>query len=126
MLSTEGQLEKTPPADMNSSPHDETDTNKDTVLNQENNSQPSLPEEVPVTPIYVGSPHVKEPSVTAHYEHYAHDEWSMRDLLHWLNFSSLPITFNCFEYVRFRFYQVFSGVHVKFRFKFKCHRTRNN
>ena len=52
--STEGQLEKTPPADMNSSPHDETDTNKDTVLNQENNSQPSLPEEVPVTPIYVG------------------------------------------------------------------------
>jgi hypothetical protein len=26
--STEGQLEKTPPADINSSPHDETDTNR--------------------------------------------------------------------------------------------------
>ena len=24
------------------------------------------------------SPHVKEPSVTAHYQHYAHDEWSIR------------------------------------------------
>lgn len=57
--STEGQLEKTPPADINSSPHDETDTNKDTVLNQENNSQPSLPEEVPVTPIYVAEPIVE-------------------------------------------------------------------
>jgi hypothetical protein len=53
------------------------------------------------------SPHVKEPSVTAHYEHYAHDdehyahddehyahddehyahdEWSIRDLLHWQNY----------------------------------------
>jgi hypothetical protein len=49
LLKVEGQLEKTPPADINSSPHDETDT----VLNQKNNSQPSLPEEVPVTPIYV-------------------------------------------------------------------------
>ena len=43
------------------------------------------------------SPHVKEPSVTAHYEHYAHDEWSIRDLLYWLNYPSLPITFPCFE-----------------------------
>ena len=43
------------------------------------------------------SPHVKEPNVTAHYEHYAHDEWSIRDLLHWLNYPSLPITFPCFE-----------------------------
>jgi hypothetical protein len=43
------------------------------------------------------SPHVKEPSVTAHYEHYAHDEWSIRDLLHWQNYPSLPITFTCFE-----------------------------
>ena len=25
------------------------------------------------------SPHVKEPSVTAHYEHYAHDEWSIKE-----------------------------------------------
>jgi hypothetical protein len=25
------------------------------------------------------SSHVKEPSVTAHYEHYAHDEWSIRE-----------------------------------------------
>ena len=24
------------------------------------------------------SPHVNEPSVTAHYQHYAHDEWSIR------------------------------------------------
>jgi hypothetical protein len=40
------------------------------------------------------SPHVKEPSVTAHY---AHDEWSIRDLLHWQNYLSLPITFPCFE-----------------------------
>ena len=43
------------------------------------------------------SPHVKEPSVTAHYEHYAHDEWSIRDLLHWQNYPSLLITFPCFE-----------------------------
>ena len=57
--STEGQLEKTPPADDNSSLHDETDTNKDTVLNQKNNSQPSLPEEVLVTPIYVAEPIVE-------------------------------------------------------------------
>jgi hypothetical protein len=28
---------------------------------------------------------------------YAHDEWSMRDLLHWQNYPSLPITFPCFE-----------------------------
>jgi hypothetical protein len=41
--------------------------------------------------------HVKEPSVTAHYKHYAHDEWSIGDLLHWLNYPSLPITFPCFE-----------------------------
>ena len=26
------------------------------------------------------SSHVKEPSVTAHYEHYAHEEWSIGDL----------------------------------------------
>jgi hypothetical protein len=44
------------------------------------------------------SSHVKEPSVTAHYDHYAHDEWSIGDLLHWLNYPSLPITFPCFEY----------------------------
>ena len=37
------------------------------------------------------SPHVKEPSVTAH------DEQSIRDLLHWQNYPSLPITFPCFE-----------------------------
>jgi len=43
------------------------------------------------------SSHVKEPIVTAHYEHYAHDEWSIGDLLHWLNYPSLPITFPCFE-----------------------------
>ena len=43
------------------------------------------------------SSHVKEPSVTAHFEHYAHDEWSIRDLLHWLNYPSLPISFPCFE-----------------------------
>jgi hypothetical protein len=35
--------------------------------------------------------HVKEPSVTAHYEHYAHDEWSIKDLLHWQNYPSIPI-----------------------------------
>ena len=35
--------------------------------------------------------YVKEPSVTAH------DEWSIRDLLHWQNYPSLPITFPCFE-----------------------------
>jgi hypothetical protein len=29
--------------------------------------------------------------------HYAHDEWSIGDLLHWLNYSSIPITFPCFE-----------------------------
>jgi hypothetical protein len=43
------------------------------------------------------SPDVKEPRVTAHYEHYAHDEWSIRDLLHWQNYPSLPITFPFFE-----------------------------
>ena len=43
------------------------------------------------------SSHVREPSVTAHYEHYAHDEWSIRNLLHWLNYPFLPITFPCFE-----------------------------
>ena len=37
------------------------------------------------------SSHVKEPSVTAH------DEWSIGDLLHCLNYPSLPITFPCFE-----------------------------
>jgi hypothetical protein len=31
-----------------------------------------------------------------YYEH-AHDEWSIRDLLHWQNYPSLPITFPCFE-----------------------------
>jgi hypothetical protein len=40
---------------------------------------------------------IKEPSVTAHDEHYAHDEWSIGDLLHWLNYLSLPITFPCLE-----------------------------
>jgi hypothetical protein len=35
--------------------------------------------------------------VTAHYEQYAHDEWSIRDLLHWQNYPSLPIIFPCFE-----------------------------
>jgi hypothetical protein len=43
------------------------------------------------------SSHVKEPSVTAHYEHYAHDECSIRDLLHWQNYPSLPISFPYFE-----------------------------
>jgi hypothetical protein len=28
-----------------------------------------------------------------HYDHYAHVEWSIGDLLHWLNYPSLPITF---------------------------------
>jgi len=28
---------------------------------------------------------------------YAHDEWSIGDLLHWLNYPSLPITCPCFE-----------------------------
>jgi hypothetical protein len=36
------------------------------------------------------SSHVKEPRVTAHYEHYTHDEWSIGDLLHWLNSPSQP------------------------------------
>jgi hypothetical protein len=27
----------------------------------------------------------------------AHDEWSIGDLLHWLSYPSLPITFPCFE-----------------------------
>ena len=40
---------------------------------------------------------IKEPIVTAHYAHDAHDEWSIRDLLHWENYPSLPITFPCFE-----------------------------
>jgi hypothetical protein len=26
-------------------------------------------------------PHVKEPNVTAQYEHYAHDEWSIGDIM---------------------------------------------
>jgi hypothetical protein len=43
------------------------------------------------------SSHGKEPSVTAHYEYYAHDEWSIGDLLHGQNYPSLPITFPCFE-----------------------------
>jgi hypothetical protein len=43
------------------------------------------------------SPHVNEPSVTAHYEQYVHDEWSIRDMLHWQNYPSLPIIFPCFE-----------------------------
>jgi len=46
------------------------------------------------------SSHVKEPSVTAH------DEWSIGDLLHWLNYPSIPITFPCLE---------FRGVYI-----FKC------
>jgi hypothetical protein len=45
------------------------------------------------------SPRIKEPSVTEHYEYYAHDEWSIRDLLHWQNYPSLPITFPCFPVV---------------------------
>ena len=28
---------------------------------------------------------------------YAHDEWSIGDLLDWLNYPSIPITFPCFE-----------------------------
>jgi hypothetical protein len=28
---------------------------------------------------------------------HAHDEWSIRDLLHWQNYPSLPITFPYFE-----------------------------
>jgi hypothetical protein len=35
--------------------------------------------------------HVKEPSVTAQYEHYVHYEWSIRDLLHWQNYPSLQL-----------------------------------
>jgi hypothetical protein len=73
------------------------------------NSQPTRPaDETLIKPRFrverlPPSPHVKEPSVTAHYEHYvhyehyAHDEWSIRDLLHWQNYPSLPITFPCFE-----------------------------
>jgi hypothetical protein len=52
------------------------------------------------------SPHVKEPSVTALYEHYAHDEWSIRDLLHWQNYPSLPITFLVSSPVAFKFLNV--------------------
>jgi hypothetical protein len=39
------------------------------------------------------SSHVKELSVTTHYEHYAHDEWSIGDLLHWLNYRPYPSHF---------------------------------
>ena len=49
------------------------------------------------------SPHVKEPSVTAHY---AHDEWSIRDLLHWQNYPSIPITFPVSSPVAFKFLNV--------------------
>jgi hypothetical protein len=35
--------------------------------------------------------------VAAQYEHYAHDEWFIRDLLHWQNYPSIPITFPCFQ-----------------------------
>jgi hypothetical protein len=67
------------------------------------NSQPTCPsDETQIKPRshverLPPSSHVKEPSVTAHYEHYAHDEWSIGDMFHWLNYPSLPITFPCFE-----------------------------
>ena len=60
------------------------------------------------------SSHVKEPSVTAHYEHFAHDEWSIVDMLHWLNLPSLPITFPYFEsrdvYFLFLFFLIFLSI----------------
>ena len=65
------------------------------------NSQPTRPaDETQIKPRsrverLPPSPHVKEPSVTAHYEHNA--QWSITDLLHWQNYPSLPITFPCFE-----------------------------
>jgi hypothetical protein len=41
------------------------------------------------------SQHVKEPSATAHYEHYAHDdEWSIGDLL-----PSIPLGSRGFVYI---------------------------
>jgi hypothetical protein len=55
--------------------------------------------------IISSSPHVKEPSVTAHYEHYAHNVWSIRDQLHWQNYPSLPITFPCFESRGFKIFK---------------------
>jgi hypothetical protein len=47
---------------------------------------------------------LKEPSVTAHYEQYAHDEWSIRDLLHWQNYPSL--SFLVSSLVAFKFLNV--------------------
>jgi hypothetical protein len=45
---------------------------------------------------------VKEPSVTAHYEH-AHDEWSIRDLLHWQIIPPYPSSFIVSSPVAFKF-----------------------
>ena len=52
------------------------------------------------------SSHVKEPSVTAHYEHYAPDELSIGDLLHWLNYPSHPSPFLVSSPVTFKFVNV--------------------
>ena len=52
------------------------------------------------------SSHVKEPSVKAHDEHYAHDEWSIGDLSHWLNYPFLPITVPVSSPVAFKFLNV--------------------
>jgi hypothetical protein len=52
------------------------------------------------------SPHVKEPSVTAHYEHYAHDEWSIRDLLHGKIIRPYPSPFLVSSPVAFKFLNV--------------------
>ena len=49
--------------------------------------------------------HVKEPSVTAR-EHNAHDEWFIGDLLHWLNYLSLPSSFLVSSPVAFKFLNV--------------------
>jgi hypothetical protein len=57
------------------------------------------------TRIACSSIKIKEPSVTAHDEHYAHDEWSIGDLLYWLNYASLPITFPCSSEQFFRYIQ---------------------
>jgi hypothetical protein len=58
------------------------------------NSQPTRPsDETYIKPRFrverlPPSSHVKEPSVTAHY-----DEWSIGDLLHWLNKLSVPFLY---------------------------------
>ena len=60
------------------------------------NSQPTRPsDETYIKPRSRGE---RLPSsVTTHYENYAHDEWSIGELLLWLNSPSLPITCHCFE-----------------------------